>query len=383
MKPFFEKEIVDVIWSMQLDKALGPDGFTIHFYRACWNVIKLDFLRMVKAFQKKAKVGGCTNSTFLALIPKEVNPESFNRFRPISLCNASYKILAKLLANRLKPLLGYLISPLQGGFVKERHLINNVIQVQEALHSSHSQKEKGMLIKLDMSNAFDRVRLSFLYKILLSFGFSADFVNMIKACTHRPWIAPLVSGRPSDFFQPSRGPRQGCSLSPFLYILMAESLSRKLTVEMEIGTIPGALINKRKSVVYGWNVKHPTILQIACILGFPGYDKWEKIKYLGLPLTLGPSPPSLWTEIISKIKEKIAYWGGQWLTKAGKFILIKAVLSALPIFHSSPLLSPESITDQISKLLRDFLWNGGKGNQSKLHLVRWDILNRPLQQGVL
>jgi len=188
---------------MQLDKAPGPDRFTIHFYRACWNVIKFDFLKMVKAFQKKAKVGGCTNSSFLALIPKEVNPETFDRFRPISLCNASCKILAKLLANRLKPLLGNLISPLQGGFVKERHLIDNVIQVQEALHSIHTQKEKGMLIKLDMSNDFDQVKLSFLYKILLYFGFSAEFVNLIKACTHRPWLAPLVNGRPSNFFQAS------------------------------------------------------------------------------------------------------------------------------------------------------------------------------------
>lgn len=68
--------------------------------------------------------------------------------------------------------------------------------------------------------------------------------------------------------------------------------------------ITRALINKRKSVVYGWNVEHPTILRISYILGFPMYDKWEKIKYLGLPLTLGPSPPSLWTETISKIKEK-------------------------------------------------------------------------------
>lgn len=118
--------------------------------------------------------------------------------------------------------------------------------------------------------------------------------------------------------------------------------------------ITGALINKRKSVVYGCNADRPTILRIACTLGFLGYDKWEKIKYLGLPLTLGPSPPSLWTEVISKIKAKIAYWRGQWLTKAGKMVLIKAVLSALPIFQSSLLLAPKSTTEQISKLLRDF-----------------------------
>ena len=179
VKPFTEKEIMDVIWAMEPDKAPGPDGFSIHFYRVCWNIIKHDLFCMISSFLKKSKFGGCTNSTFLALIPKEVNPSSFDRFRPILLCNASYKILAKLLANRIKPLLGSLISPLQGGFVKGRHLIDNVIQVQESIHSSFQRKEKGMLIKLDMKNAFDRVRISFLYQVLISFGFTADFVRLI------------------------------------------------------------------------------------------------------------------------------------------------------------------------------------------------------------
>ena len=130
-------------------------------------------------------MGGSTNSTFLALIPKEVNLATFNRFRPISLCNASYKILLKLLANKIKPMLDKIISPSQGGFIKGRHILDKVILVQEAMHSSYQRKEQGMLIKLDISNAFDRVKLSFLYKFLLSFGFSPTFVNLIKACTDK------------------------------------------------------------------------------------------------------------------------------------------------------------------------------------------------------
>ena len=116
----------------------------------------------------------------------------------------------------LKPLLGSLISPQQGGFVKGRHLVDNVIQVQEAIHSSFLRKDKGMIIKLDMKNAFDRVKLSFLYKVLLTFGFSLDFVSLIKACTEKPWIAPLINGRLAYSFQSSRGLHQGCPLSPFL-----------------------------------------------------------------------------------------------------------------------------------------------------------------------
>ena len=112
--------------------------------------------------------------------------------------------MSKLMAKRIKPLLGKLVSPIQGGFVKARHIIDNVIQVQEAIHSSYHRKEQGMIIKLDMENAFDRVKNSFFYKVLLSFGFSSNFVNLIKACIEKPWIAPLVNGKPTSYFQASR-----------------------------------------------------------------------------------------------------------------------------------------------------------------------------------
>ena len=97
-------------------------------------------------------------------------------------------------------------------------------------------------------------------------------------------------------------------------------------------SISGALINKSKSVVYGWNIDHRSLNKIAHYLGFLGFEKWEKIKYLGLPSTLGPNPPSLWLDVIGKIKSKIVSRGGHWLTRVGKLILIKFVLSSLPIF---------------------------------------------------
>jgi hypothetical protein len=198
-----------------------------------------------------------------------------------------------------------------------------------------------------MANAFDRVKQSFLYKVLLAYGISPEFVNMIKACIDNPLIAPLVNGRLANYFQAKRGIRQGFLLSPFLYILMADSLSRKLIDERNDGTIPGirptkgtksinhdlfvddslllggdslqiarafneiiqnfccisgALVNKRKSVVYGKNTNEQTISRVAHILGFKGFVSWDKIKYLGLPLTLGASKSSLWMEVISKFK---------------------------------------------------------------------------------
>ena len=285
------------------------------------------------------------------------------------------------------------------------------IQVHEYIHSVFIRKEKGMIIKLDMKNAFDQVKLPFLYGVLLSFGFFLEFVNLIKACTNKPWIAPLVNGRPIDFFKATRGLRQGCLMSPFLCILMVESLNRKLLAEKEAGFLlgimiargvdpinhalfandslllgraslmiaqdfnvilqnfcqsSGALINKNKSAVYGWNVDQLALLRISDFFGFPSFVKWEKIKYLGLPLTLGSSPPSLWLDVLAKLKEKITSWGGQWLSKAGELILIKSVLSAFLVFQSTLLLALKSISFQVAKILRDFLWNGGLGGKNKM-----------------
>ena len=165
-----------------------------------------------------------------------------------------------------------------------------------------------MLIKLNMENAFDRVKLSFVYSVLHSFGFRPAFINLIKACTNKPWIAPLVNGRPTNFFQATRGLRQGCPLSPFLYILMVDSLSRKLTsgknngitlgITSAVGVeainhalftndtlllggaslkmarafseimhqfciISGELINKSKSVVFEWNVDQSNVAKFS------------------------------------------------------------------------------------------------------------------------
>jgi len=140
------------------------------------------------------------NSSFLALIPKEKGEANFSRFRPISLCNTSYKILTKVIANKIKEILPQIIPENQGGFIKGRHIADNIILVQEALHSSIRRKDKGMIIKLDLANAFDRVRHSFLFKVMEQFGFSPNFVSWIQACIVHPWIAPLVNGKVTKFF---------------------------------------------------------------------------------------------------------------------------------------------------------------------------------------
>jgi hypothetical protein len=115
-----QQEIKEALDQMNPDKAPGPDGFTAKFYQHCWEIIKKDLSKMIQKSQKVSKMGGSTNSSFLALIPKEKGAISFNKFRPISLCNTSYKIIAKVIANRLKTTLPLIVPENQGGFVQGR-----------------------------------------------------------------------------------------------------------------------------------------------------------------------------------------------------------------------------------------------------------------------
>jgi hypothetical protein len=137
-----EEEISQAIWSLGQDKALGPNGFSIHFFKVFWDIIKYDLRQILNYTLKKKKVGRATNLTFLELIPKETNPSNFSRFRPISLCNSTYKVLTKVIANQVKPLLPKLISYNQGGFMENHQIINNIVLVQEAIYSSCNRKEK-------------------------------------------------------------------------------------------------------------------------------------------------------------------------------------------------------------------------------------------------
>ena len=120
-------------------------------------------MRLVRKSQNCTKLGGATNSAFLALRPKEKRASSFARFRPISLCNIGYKIITKVMANRLKGILPKLIPEKQGGFIKGRNISDNIILVQEAIHSSTARKDKGMVVKLDLAKAFDCVRHDFIF----------------------------------------------------------------------------------------------------------------------------------------------------------------------------------------------------------------------------
>jgi hypothetical protein len=174
-----------------------------------------------------------------------------NQFRPISLCNISYKIISKILANRLKSTLHKIISLLQSAFVPKRRIQDNSIIAHELLHSFNLKRGKCglMFLKMDMEKAFDKMEWKLILSIMQHLGFPVTWLQWIHSCISSPSFSILLNGSPFGLFSPSKGLRQGDPLSPFLFILSLELLSRLLFKEEGLGKIKGMKIARNSPTI--------------------------------------------------------------------------------------------------------------------------------------
>jgi hypothetical protein len=197
---------------------------------------------MVEESRRKGRVTGALNATFLALIPKSDKPKSFGGYRPIALCNLVYKIITKIIATRIKSFLSFGISKEQFGFLEGRQIIDAIGVVQEALHSIKVKNIKALVLKLDLIKAYDRVDWGFLRLVLLQVGMSLEATDWILGCVTTANFVVLINGRPTNFFKSTRGLRQGFPLSPLLFLLVVEGLSRAIQEQVRENKIEGVLV---------------------------------------------------------------------------------------------------------------------------------------------
>eukprot|EP00253_Pinus_taeda_P036000 PITA_36000 len=207
MRPIEPQEVDEAMAQMKDGKAPGPDGFTTTFFHTFWDMIKMEVWEIVEESRAMRWILPSLNSTFIALIPKEENSMTPDKFRPIALCNVIYKVISKVIANRLKPLLPMLISPEQSGYVEGRQILDGIILSNEIIHSLKLSKQAGMLLKLDLSKAFDKLSWSYIHHMLTAFGFCSSWVRWIMSLITSSHFSILVNGFPSCPFKPSRGIR--------------------------------------------------------------------------------------------------------------------------------------------------------------------------------
>lgn len=178
------------------------------------------------------------NHTFVTLIPKVRKPVDMKDLRPISLCNVSYKLISKVLANRLKKILPSIIDESQSVFVLGRLITDNIILYSEVFHfMQHNQaKKRGYMdLKLDMSKAYDPVEWDFVSSVMLKMGFPSAWVDRVMVCVSTVSYSFLVNGQPTYPIIPNRGLRQGDPLSPYLFLICAKVLAVSLGRPMRTG----------------------------------------------------------------------------------------------------------------------------------------------------
>ncbi|KAJ9671525.1 hypothetical protein PVL29_025297 [Vitis rotundifolia] len=425
--PFTEEEIHSALMEMNGDKALGPDGFTMAFWQFCWGFVKEEVLELFKEFYDQNSFARSLNTTFLVLIPKKGGAEDLGDFRPISLLGGLYKLLAKVLANRLKLVIGKVVSADQNAFVKGRQILDASLIANEVVDYWQKRKEQGLVCKLDIEKAFDSINWNFLMKVMTKMGFGSRWLAWIWWCISSATFSILVNGSPAGFFPSSRGLRQGDPISPYLFILGMEVLSALINKAVEGGFISGCRLRGSEGIEM--NVSHPlfaddTIIFCEARKEYMTYLGWilawfeaasglkinlaksELIpvgevadledmavelgcrvrvlpsKYLGLPLGAHHKALSMWDGVEERMRRRLAIWKRQYLSKGGRITLIKSTLASIPIYQLSLFRMPKSVVRRLEKFQRDFLWGGGS-LERKIHLINWEVVCTQKEKGGL
>jgi hypothetical protein len=423
------QEVRKSLFSMKNYKSPGPDGFHPLFFKSKWDIVGTSIVKFVADyFTNPGKIKE-VNQTLITMIPKCNEPAKVTQLRPIALCNVIYKVVTKVVAQRIRTILPYVISNNQSSFIPSRSTTDNILVLQEAIHSlNHMHGKKGfMILKIDMEKAYDRIEWSFIRDTLVLLNIPNNIRELIQHCISTASMSINWNGEPTSSFNSSRGLRQGDPLSPYLFVLALERLSHFIQDRVNEGRwkplsfgrgggpklyhicfaddlvlvaeanndqvilIKDALdrfclnsgqkINFNKSkVFFSRNIVDSDATMLSHGLGI---EKTHDLgMYLGAPMLHQRISRNSYTFIIDKMRKKLSSWKSNNLSFAGRVTLAQFSLSCIAGYVMQTTNIPASICEEAEKICRDFIW-GSTNQHRKCHLVSWEKICRPKEEGGL
>ncbi|RVX09762.1 Transposon TX1 uncharacterized 149 kDa protein [Vitis vinifera] len=361
-----EEEINSTLMDMRGDKALGLDGFMVAFWQFYWEFVKEEVLQMFKEFHEQNAFLKSLNNTFFGSYSKKGGAEELGDFRPISLLGGLYKLLAKVLANRIKNVIGRVVSSDQNAFVMGRQILDASLIANEVIDSWQKRGKKGLICKLDIEKAYDSVNWQFLMRVMQKMGFGAKWRDWIWSCISTAKFLVLVNGKPAGAVEGGcifgckiwRGRGQAVNISHLLFaddaIVFCEVRKDNMTYLSWIlcwfEVVSGLRINLAKSeIILVREVEG--ILEMAVELGC----KVGQLPstYLGLPLGVPNKASCVWDGVEERMRWKLALWKRQYISKGDRITLIKSTLASMPLYQLSLFHMPRTV---------EFGWRTKKAN---------------------
>ena len=389
------EECFQLLDSFHNNKTPGNDGIPIEFYKQFWSVISDSFISCVNECFEKGEMSSSQKQAVITLIEKKGKDRSLlENWRPISLVNVDTKIMTKVIAWRIKNVLPDIIHHNQTGYVKDRFIGETIRSIYDIMDFTVKENIPGLMVFIDFQKAFDSVEWKFLFKCLEVFNFGPDFLRWVKVFYKNIQSCIMNNGMTSNYFTLERGVRQGDPLSPYLFIVVVETLAIAIR---QNPAIKGIFIGKEETKLLQYaddttavladtnsaktlfklldlfknisglkiNCSKTEGLWIGSLKGSkdkPFGIKWPKvpIKALGVYFTYDQKllKEKNFIERLDSIKKLINIWSSRGLSIYGKVTIIKSFLIPKFVYICSLLPTPKEVVKELNQLLFKFLWKG-------------------------
>ena len=398
-----KEECEQALKAMMNNKAASVSGFTKEFFCLFWDELG----SMVVDYINEARRDGIFFATqrrgVLTILPKKGDQKLIRNKRAICLLDVIYKIVAKVLANRMMAVLHMLVAPDQTGSIRGRYIGANLRTIADVIYYCNSEKLEGILMALDFKNAFNTVEHEFVYEVLRTFNFGDNFISWVQLLHNGMELCIINNGHTSKWFKPSRGLQQGCPASAPLFALVVEILAIKMrestsvrgidvdgitfkvsqycddttlfvkdtaSAENAINTVrdfghrSGLKLNLDKCD-FMWLGTKKQSKQVVC-----GREPVDKIKILGVWFSaIGNCDDRNTEAVVTKIRNTIAQWEQRDLTLKGKITVVKSLLASQLVYLIACQRIDEKSLTVIQSNIMKFVWRGRPPKVAKRTLI--------------